>query len=97
MDIVLAEGFPKELYFCHEHDQLVTQRVQYDWTPFWCTKCAKFGHVVNNYKMGSKAANLQVDENGCLRKLFKLSIGSRVVVRKAMVLRSRLGHPLTML
>lgn len=45
-DMTLADGFPEELYFSNEHDQLITQRVQLDWTSSWCTKRAQFGHVV---------------------------------------------------
>jgi hypothetical protein len=77
--MILADGFPEELYFSNEHDQLITQRVQYDWTPSWCTKCVQFGHVVERCKMGAKGSNLQVDENGFrpLRKAFRPKRGKQ--------------------
>ncbi|CAO2822818.1 unnamed protein product [Amaranthus hypochondriacus] len=64
VDMSLAEGFPEELFFSNEHDQVITQRVEYDWLPTWCTKCAQFGHMVDKCKLGSKEARLQVDEDG---------------------------------
>ena len=73
VDMTLADSFPEELFFSNEHEQLITQRVQYDWLPTWCTKCAQFGHVVDSCRVGSKASRLQVDENGFrpLRKAFQ--------------------------
>lgn len=72
VDMNLADGFPEELFFSNEHDQLITQRVQYDWTPTWCTECKQFGHGMETCKLGSKAAQPQVDENGFrpLKKTF---------------------------
>lgn len=73
VDMNLADGFPVELYFSNEHYQLITQRVQYDWIPTWCTKCAQFGHVVDSCRLESKMSQLQVDEDGfrSVRKTFK--------------------------
>ena len=42
----VTEGFLEELFCSNEHNELISQRVQYDWTPTWCTKCVQFGHVV---------------------------------------------------
>lgn len=49
--------------FSNENNQLITQRVRYDWTPVWCTKCAQFGHEIGSCRMGPKPG-LLVDEHG---------------------------------
>ena len=36
MDI--NKGFQEELFYTNEHDELVSQEVQYDWIPLWCSK-----------------------------------------------------------
>lgn len=70
VDMSLADGFPEELFFSNEHEQLITQCVQYDCLPTWCTKCAQFGHVSESCRIGVKAARLQADENS-FRPLMK--------------------------
>ena len=73
VDMSLVDGFPKKLFFSNENDELITQRVQYDWLPSWCTKCAHFGHVIDTCRMGLSKTQLQVDEDGFgpLRKAFQ--------------------------
>lgn len=73
VDMTVADGFSEELFFSNEHEQLISQCVQYDWIPTWCNKCAQFGHVVENCRVAVKAAKLQVDENEFrpLRKAFR--------------------------
>lgn len=73
VDMKLADGFPEELYFSNENDELVSQRVQYDWLPTWCTKCAQFGHVMDACRMGLAKPQLQVDDDGFqpLRKAYQ--------------------------
>lgn len=52
VDMNVSDGFSEELYFSNEHDELISQRVQYDWTPTWCSKCAHFGHVAVDCRVG---------------------------------------------
>ena len=64
VDMNMAEGFP---IFSNERAELISQRVQYDWTPTWCTKCAQFGHVAVDCRVGLHRASksqLEVDEHG---------------------------------
>lgn len=79
VDMTLAGGFPEELFFSNEHDHFITQCVQYDWLPSWCTKCEKLVHVVDGCRLCSKTTQLQVDENGFrpLRKTFQAKVGSK--------------------
>ncbi|XP_057539564.1 uncharacterized protein LOC130817725 [Amaranthus tricolor] len=68
VDMDINEGFPEELYYTNEHDELVTQLVQYEWIPLWCSKCSQFGHMNTECRVGIKQtksyANLAVDEDG---------------------------------
>ena len=57
VDMNVTEGFPEELFFSIEHDELISQRVQYDWTPTWCTKCAQFGHIAVECRVGHPRAS----------------------------------------
>ena len=61
------EGFPKELYFSNELDEIITQPVQYYWIPIWCSKCSKYGHNVGDCRMGKQRSlkpQLEVDNDG---------------------------------
>ena len=40
VEMNVNEGFPEELFFLNEHDELVSQPVQYEWIPVWCSKCS---------------------------------------------------------
>ena len=54
VDMDINEGIPEELYFTNEHDELMTQSVQYEWTPLWCSKCSQFGHTNMECRVGIK-------------------------------------------
>lgn len=40
VEMIVEEGFPDKLYFSNEYDEIITQPVQYDWIPIWCSKCS---------------------------------------------------------
>ncbi|CAO2817691.1 unnamed protein product [Amaranthus hypochondriacus] len=46
--------FPDEIYFINELDELVTQKVVYDWKPIICRKCKEFGHLEGKCKAGEQ-------------------------------------------
>ena len=68
VDMDIDEGFPEELFYTNERDELVTQQVQYDWLPLCCSKCNQFGHTNLECRVGKKQddppSNLLVDEDG---------------------------------
>lgn len=45
IEMNVANGFHDEIYFENEHGELVTQAVEYDWKPIWCSKCNQLGHM----------------------------------------------------
>lgn len=66
VDMNMAEGFPEELFYSNENDELTAQPIQYDWIPVWCTKCSQFGHPNNECRMGKPKhtkTQLEVDDN----------------------------------
>lgn len=83
VDMPLANGFPEELFFSNENDELVSQKVHYDWLPTWCTKCEQFGHQKEACKMGLVKPQLQVDEDGFrpLQKAFKSRSRNQILPR----------------
>ena len=53
--------FPDEIYFINEHDELVAQKVVYDWKPIVYGKCKEFGHLEGNVgrvNIGKEPTNL---------------------------------------
>lgn len=59
--------FQRSYFFSNERDEFISQRVKYDWTPTWCSKCAQFGHIEVDFSVGLPRASkphLEVDENG---------------------------------
>lgn len=52
VDMNVLEGFPEELFYSNEHDELIAQQVQYNWVPVWCTNCSQFGHIHSDCWMG---------------------------------------------
>ena len=72
----IAATFPYELYFSNEHDELITQPIQYEQVPVWCSKCLQFGHTPTDCRMGKPKPSkpqLEVDEKGfrLVKKGFK--------------------------
>lgn len=52
--------FPNEIYFINELDELVSQKLVYDWKPTLCGKCKEFGHLKGSCRAGvqrKKAVN----------------------------------------
>lgn len=80
VDMNIFEGFPEELYYSNEDDELVSQSVQYEWIPVWCSKCKQFGHNPRDCRMGHPKvpkSHLEVDDNGfrMVKKGFKGGVG----------------------
>ncbi|CAO2827273.1 unnamed protein product [Amaranthus hypochondriacus] len=44
--------FPDDIYFINEIEELVNQKVLYDWKPIFCGKCKKMGHTEGKCRMG---------------------------------------------
>ncbi|CAO2837977.1 unnamed protein product [Amaranthus hypochondriacus] len=42
------------MHFINELDELVSQKVVYDWKPIWCEKCTEFGHLKENCRAGEQ-------------------------------------------
>lgn len=67
VDMNMDDGFPEELFFSNENDTLITQVVQYDWLPIWCTMCSQFGYNSSDCRVGQPKVNkplLEVDADG---------------------------------
>ena len=73
VDMNVSEGFPEELFYSNEHDELIIQPVHYDWVPVWRTQCFQFGHVSVDCRIGKPRQPLDVEENGfrILKKPFQ--------------------------
>lgn len=67
VDMNVAEGFPEELFYSNELDELIAQPVQYDWVPI------QFGHNHSDCRLGKPRQPLDVDDNGfrVLKKSFQ--------------------------
>ena len=50
--INVSKGFHEEVCYENEHNELITQKVEYDWQPIWCNKCQQMGHIDMNYRKG---------------------------------------------
>lgn len=83
----IEEGLPEELFFSNECDEIITQPVQYEWVPIWCSKCSQYGHTVADCRQRKqKLSNPQllVDDEGFrpikkgFRKAANLTLGGRV-------------------
>lgn len=49
------EEYPEEIHFINVKDELVTQKVTYEWKPILCKKCKKMGYFDQECKTGEKA------------------------------------------
>lgn len=83
VDMNVEDGFPKELFLYNEWDTMLSQKVQYDWMPVWCSKCSQFGHNINACRMEKPRADkphLEVDADGFrpYRKGFHAKVSNRV-------------------
>lgn len=49
------EEYPEEIHFTNVRDELITQKVTYEWKPILCKKFKKMGHYEQDCKTGEKA------------------------------------------
>ena len=73
VEMNVNEGFPDELFYSNENEELVAQPVQYEWVPVWCTKCSQFGLIQSDCRMRKPRptkSQLENDEDG-FKKLKK--------------------------
>lgn len=43
VEVGLQQKLPDEISFCNEHGSVIEQKVEYEWRPILCTKCAAYG------------------------------------------------------
>ena len=58
VEIDINKGFPEELFYTNEYEELVAQQVEYEWIPLWCAECRTRLLKTTHQK------NLNVDEHG---------------------------------
>lgn len=52
IEMNLYDEYPDEIYFINEHEELVCQKVLYDWKPIFCGQCKELGHMEGNCRSG---------------------------------------------
>lgn len=70
VEMNVEDNFLEELYFSNEDDEIITQPVQYDWIPIWCSKCSQYSHSVGDCRLGKQLRSkpqLEVDDDGFRR------------------------------
>ena len=52
VELDITEPFPEEIHFTNQFDELVAQKVTYDWYPVLCTKCHQLSHKAEVCRIG---------------------------------------------
>lgn len=54
VEMDISEKFSDEIHFTNEFEELVSQKVSYDWFPVLCSKCNQLGHLTEDYRVGAQ-------------------------------------------
>lgn len=54
VEVLLNQPFPDSIQFENEKGILITQDIEYEWSPMYCSKCHGYGHDAASCNKGAK-------------------------------------------